>query len=99
VIVLVIHAGGYSKRLPHVSAVGKIFTALPLGKNRSYFLSLHLSPIIPYCFSPPGDTVMQMLELKFVMFMHFPQKMLPGVKNPCSFVPLYCRKIALLFLS
>ena len=29
--VLLIHAGGYSKRLPHVSVVGKIFTALPLG--------------------------------------------------------------------
>lgn len=29
--VLLIHAGGHSKRLPHVSVVGKIFATLPLG--------------------------------------------------------------------
>ena len=30
---LVLHAGGYSQRLPSGSLLGKIFTALPLGKN------------------------------------------------------------------
>uniref|UniRef100_A0A8C5T8Y6 Fucose-1-phosphate guanylyltransferase n=1 Tax=Malurus cyaneus samueli TaxID=2593467 RepID=A0A8C5T8Y6_9PASS len=29
--VLLIHSGGYSQRLPNASALGKIFTALPLG--------------------------------------------------------------------
>jgi hypothetical protein len=29
--VLLIHAGGFSKRLPNVSVIGKIFAALPLG--------------------------------------------------------------------
>ena len=30
--VLLIHAGGYSQRLPHVSVAGKIFMAMPCGK-------------------------------------------------------------------
>lgn len=29
--ILLLHAGGYSKRLPHVSACGKIFATLPIG--------------------------------------------------------------------
>ncbi|XP_033081207.1 fucose-1-phosphate guanylyltransferase isoform X4 [Trachypithecus francoisi] len=30
--ILLIHSGGYSQRLPNASALGKIFTALPLAK-------------------------------------------------------------------
>lgn len=33
-LVLLIHAGGYCKRLPHVSAVGKIFTNIPTEGTR-----------------------------------------------------------------
>ena len=32
--VLIIHTGGFSKRLPHVSAGGKVFAALPIGTDR-----------------------------------------------------------------
>lgn len=32
--VLLIHAGGFSKRLPNVSVIGKIFAVVPLGKFR-----------------------------------------------------------------
>ena len=31
--VMLIHAGGYSQRLPHVSVLGKVFMALPCGKT------------------------------------------------------------------
>ena len=30
--VLVIHAGGFSQRLPHQSVLGKVFLTLPCGK-------------------------------------------------------------------
>ena len=33
--VLLLHAGGYSKRLPHVSVLGKIFTSMPIESNWS----------------------------------------------------------------
>lgn len=38
--VFLIHAGGYSQRLPNVSVVGKIFTALPRGKPLMQMLDL-----------------------------------------------------------
>ena len=31
--VLMVHAGGYSQRLPSVSVIGKVFLALPSGKS------------------------------------------------------------------
>ncbi|KAK3566544.1 hypothetical protein QTP86_034627 [Hemibagrus guttatus] len=40
--VLLIHAGGWSQRLPHVSALGKIFMALPLGDRVYQMLDLKL---------------------------------------------------------
>ncbi|KAK2841520.1 hypothetical protein Q7C36_013099 [Tachysurus vachellii] len=40
--VLLIHAGGWSQRLPHVSALGKIFMALPLGDSVYQMLDLKL---------------------------------------------------------
>ena len=62
--VLIIHAGGYSKRLPQVSAVGKIFTTLPLSKFTGITTfkprNLTLPPPPPgaspsQCWSPHGD--------------------------------------------
>lgn len=40
--VLLIHAGGWSQRLPHASALGKIFLALPLGDRVYQMLDLKL---------------------------------------------------------
>ncbi|XP_060788667.1 fucose-1-phosphate guanylyltransferase [Neoarius graeffei] len=40
--VLLIHAGGWSQRLPHASALGKIFMALPLGDHVYQMLDLKL---------------------------------------------------------
>ncbi|MCI4380442.1 hypothetical protein PGIGA_G00240150 [Pangasianodon gigas] len=40
--VLLIHAGGWSQRLPHTSALGKIFMALPLGDRVYQMLDLKL---------------------------------------------------------
>ncbi|XP_047655710.1 serine/threonine-protein kinase TNNI3K isoform X2 [Tachysurus fulvidraco] len=40
--VILIHAGGWSQRLPHVSALGKIFMALPLGDSVYQMLDLKL---------------------------------------------------------
>jgi len=66
-LVLIIHAGGYSKRLPQASAVGKIFTSLPLDCNHNV-----------------GSSVSQMLELKLLMYVEFPQRMNPGVFVTCA---------------
>ncbi|NXO28882.1 FPGT guanylyltransferase, partial [Cisticola juncidis] len=46
--VLLIHSGGYSQRLPNASALGKIFTALPLGKPVLQMLELKLAMYIDF---------------------------------------------------
>lgn len=40
--VLLIHAGGFSKRLPIVSVIGKIFAALPFGKFSTWRFLCHV---------------------------------------------------------
>ena len=39
--VLILLSGGYSQRLPSASLLGKVFTALPLGKNFEKIFLLH----------------------------------------------------------
>ncbi|XP_054835601.1 fucose-1-phosphate guanylyltransferase [Eublepharis macularius] len=46
--VLLIHSGGYSKRLPNASALGKIFTALPFGNPVYQMLDLKLAMYIDF---------------------------------------------------
>uniref|UniRef100_A0A8C5T7L5 Fucose-1-phosphate guanylyltransferase n=1 Tax=Malurus cyaneus samueli TaxID=2593467 RepID=A0A8C5T7L5_9PASS len=46
--VLLIHSGGYSQRLPNASALGKIFTALPLGDPLLQMLELKLAMYIDF---------------------------------------------------
>ncbi|NXD38880.1 FPGT guanylyltransferase, partial [Copsychus sechellarum] len=46
--VLLIHSGGYSQRLPSASALGKIFTALPLGHAVLQMLELKLAMYIDF---------------------------------------------------
>ncbi|NXO65248.1 FPGT guanylyltransferase, partial [Phainopepla nitens] len=46
--VLLIHSGGYSQRLPNASALGKIFTALPLGEPVYQMLELKLAMYIDF---------------------------------------------------
>ncbi|XP_038649522.1 fucose-1-phosphate guanylyltransferase [Scyliorhinus canicula] len=46
--ILLIHAGGYSQRLPSASALGKIFTALPLGIPVYQMLELKLAMYIDF---------------------------------------------------
>ncbi|NXL21524.1 FPGT guanylyltransferase, partial [Setophaga kirtlandii] len=46
--VLLIHSGGYSQRLPSASALGKIFTALPLGEPVCQMLELKLAMYIDF---------------------------------------------------
>ncbi|KAJ8279415.1 hypothetical protein COCON_G00064810 [Conger conger] len=46
--VLMIHAGGYSQRLPNASALGKIFTALPVGNPVYQMLELKLAMYIDF---------------------------------------------------
>ncbi|KAI1889322.1 hypothetical protein AGOR_G00178040 [Albula goreensis] len=46
--VILIHAGGYSQRLPNASALGKIFTALPLGDPVYQMLELKLAMYIDF---------------------------------------------------
>ncbi|NWU40740.1 FPGT guanylyltransferase, partial [Hylia prasina] len=46
--VLLIHSGGYSQRLPSASALGKIFTALPLGDAEYQMLELKLAMYIDF---------------------------------------------------
>eukprot|EP00041_Stephanoeca_diplocostata_P024401 m.617572 g.617572 ORF g.617572 m.617572 type:complete len:587 (-) comp22519_c0_seq4:163-1923(-) len=46
--ILLIHAGGYSKRLPNVSVVGKIFTALPFGNPVYTMLEMKLASYIEF---------------------------------------------------
>ncbi|NWQ83416.1 FPGT guanylyltransferase, partial [Columbina picui] len=47
-VVLLIHSGGYSQRLPNASALGKIFTALPLGDPVYQMLELKLAMYIDF---------------------------------------------------
>lgn len=46
--ILLIHAGGYSKRLPNVSVVGKIFAALPFGSPVYTMLEMKLAGYIDF---------------------------------------------------
>ncbi|XP_056388708.1 fucose-1-phosphate guanylyltransferase isoform X2 [Hyla sarda] len=46
--VILIHAGGYSQRLPNASALGKIFTALPFGDPVYQMLDLKLAIYIDF---------------------------------------------------
>ncbi|NXR24321.1 FPGT guanylyltransferase, partial [Cinclus mexicanus] len=46
--VLLIHSGGYSQRLPNASALGKVFTALPLGHPVYQMLELKLAMYIDF---------------------------------------------------
>ncbi|XP_021568648.1 fucose-1-phosphate guanylyltransferase, partial [Carlito syrichta] len=46
--ILLIHSGGYSQRLPNASALGKIFTALPLGNPTYQMLELKLAMYIDF---------------------------------------------------
>ncbi|KAJ1170800.1 hypothetical protein NDU88_002671 [Pleurodeles waltl] len=46
--ILLIHAGGYSQRLPSASALGKIFTALPMGYPIYQMLELKLAAYIDF---------------------------------------------------
>ncbi|NXC45274.1 FPGT guanylyltransferase, partial [Penelope pileata] len=54
-VVLLIHSGGYSQRLPNASALGKIFTALPFGDPVYQMLELKLAMYIDFpCHMKPG---------------------------------------------
>eukprot|EP01147_Barroeca_monosierra_P011277 gene11277-3317_t len=44
--ILLVHAGGFSKRLPNVSAIGKVFTALPIGDTPMTALELKLASYV-----------------------------------------------------
>ncbi|XP_071764710.2 fucose-1-phosphate guanylyltransferase [Centroberyx gerrardi] len=46
--VILIHAGGWSQRLPNASALGKIFTALPLGDPLYQMLELKLAMYVDF---------------------------------------------------
>ncbi|XP_068095323.1 fucose-1-phosphate guanylyltransferase [Hyperolius riggenbachi] len=46
--IMLIHAGGYSQRLPHASALGKIFTALPFGEPVYQMIDLKLAIYIDF---------------------------------------------------
>ncbi|NXD84612.1 FPGT guanylyltransferase, partial [Halcyon senegalensis] len=46
--VLLIHSGGYSQRLPSASALGKVFTALPLGDPIYQMLEMKLAMYIDF---------------------------------------------------
>ena len=41
--ILMIHAGGFSQRLPSASVLGKIFTAVPYGKYTMYYNHKYIS--------------------------------------------------------
>lgn len=46
--VILIHAGGFSQRLPSASALGKIFTAVPLGEPLYQMLELKLAMYVDF---------------------------------------------------
>ena len=46
--ILLLHAGGYSQRLPHVSVIGKIFMALPFGNPMYQMLEMLLIMYIDF---------------------------------------------------
>ncbi|KAF3691009.1 Serine/threonine-protein kinase TNNI3K [Channa argus] len=53
--VILIHAGGFSQRLPSASALGKIFSAMPLGDPLYQMLELKLAIYVDFpCEMKPG---------------------------------------------
>ena len=68
--VLLIHAGGYSQRLPSMSVCGKIFAPMPVSRR---------------CLGG-ADAPCTMLQLKLTMFaeLPYPGKMIPGVFVTCA---------------
>eukprot|EP01132_Coremiostelium_polycephalum_P009737 gene9737-11958_t len=66
--ILLLHAGGYSKRLPNHSTTGKIFASVP------YTLST----------DGDYGVACTMLEMKLIQLIDFPKRMKPGVFLACS---------------
>ena len=95
--VMVIHTGGYSKRLLHVSAVGKIFATMPVGKHMGPVRgcvvghgSLHPNGLSAGMPRADGGLV-DMLHLKLVMYIGVPGRMAPGVRSRAAQVALCAR--------
>ena len=75
---LLVHAGGYSKRLPNVSVIGKIFAAVPHGKRGILVESRLVYNTTPHAWFP-GQPVFQMLEEKLAMYLPCLPTMAAGV--------------------
>ena len=73
---MLIHAGGYSQRLPNVSVIGKAFMALPCGKGESAPKGLLFDFQSDVA---AGDPMFQMLEALLMMYIDFPARMDSGV--------------------
>lgn len=64
---MIIHSGGFSKRLPNHACLGKIFAPLPVGKGNVFFFG----------FVDCKDVTM--FELKLSTFAFIPQQVDGGV--------------------
>ena len=93
--VLILHAGGYSKRLPSHSCSGKIFrcprqtrTQVRLKREMAYMQPLS-SPLPIESSGPPY----QMLDLKLALYLPFLNVMEPGVFIAASdTIEVFCPK-------
>ena len=76
---MVIHAGGYSQRLPSVSVIGKAFMALPCGEFLDLAELARRSPCLSVRAAGGTGGLYQMLDALMIMYVDFPAKMNPGV--------------------
>ncbi|KAM9955972.1 hypothetical protein ACTFIW_002180 [Dictyostelium discoideum] len=76
--ILLLHAGGYSKRLPNHSTTGKIFASIPctlgMGGNNNNNNDEDESKL----------QACSMLEIKLIILIDIPKRMKPGVFLACS---------------
>ena len=88
--ILLIHAGGFSKRLPSHTIGGKIFCPIPFFlnngnfKKRIFLLFADLVPKVTNQYTKIVRKCVSMLEMKLIMFVEFPSKMKPGVFLTCA---------------
>ena len=82
--VLLLNAGGFSKRLPQSSIIGKVFTAVPLGACHCLIACFFIAFVSVYfaVFTGPPYHV---LELKLIACLDIPAAMSSGVRaNACT---------------
>lgn len=78
--ILLIHAGGWSQRLPSASVLGKLFMPLPVGTCYSAYSPAERAMVLRFVFHAAGfGGDWDMLDVKLSMYLPFIPLMQPGI--------------------